>query len=679
MAVFGEIPAVAVKKFDKKNHSGNPAEKVDFLRAPTPNAQYRLRGANSYVCTCAAVEFAATMNAIPPSATATPAARDALAWPGQRKPDPDAVRAELQRVLNSELFRRSPRHRQFLHYVVEQALSGEFDSLKEITIGVVVFGRRASTFDPQLDPIVRVEAGRLREKLGRFYRSAEGQSDVEISLPKGAYVPQFSVRRSRAEETDAPPSVAVLPFVQFGGEAADAGLGYALAEELIEALVRLPGVKVVARTSSFQFRHATKDVRAIGRALNVGHVVEGSIQRNGNRLRCIAQLVRAADGFHDWSGRFDVGGDDVFAAQDAAVRKIADGLADWFALRGATAATRAATAIGVLPKGVPNVAARDSFHHGRYLAHQRSLEAYPKAIVHFRRAIALDPEFAQAHAALALALLNLAGMVAAPSRLYVPDAKSAAEHALALDPGLPEAQAALAAIHQRFEFDWPRAEALFARAVATAPNSVYVLSGYAMALMCRGRFDEAAQAIEHALEVDPLNIGLRSVYAQFLSYRGLFDAAEEELVALLEMDPRHAYSRVVLGNNYLYWRKPVEALEHYRQVIAMVPGHASAYLGAVNALALAGRSDDARVELARTRALFAQGYMSPLHAAATYATLRDAEGMYAALEEAVALGDFLFCTLPIDPLFRAYRRDERWLALLSRYGLASSAGSLQLE
>jgi tetratricopeptide (TPR) repeat protein len=308
----------------------------------------------------------------------------------------------------------------------------------------------------------------------------------------------------------------------------------------------------------------------------------------------------------------------------------------------------------------------------------RSLEAYPKAIAHFRRAIALDPDFAQAHAALAMAQLNLAGLVASPSRPHVDEARAAAQRALALEPDLPEAQVALAAIHQRFDFDWPRAEALLARAVATAPNSVYVLSGYAIALMCRGRFDEAARPIERALEVDPLNIGLRSVYAHFLSYRGLFEAAEEELVALLEMDPRHAYSRVVLGNNYLYWQKPAEALEQYRQVIVLVPGHASAYLGVVNALALAGRTEEALVELAQTRALFTQGYVSPLHVAATCATLRDAEGMYAALEEAPVLGDFLFCTLSIDPLFRAYHRDERWRTLLARYGLASPTGGLPL-
>jgi TolB-like protein len=235
-----------------------------------------------------------------------------------------AIQTELARIVASDAFRRSVRHCHFLRYVVDQRLGGRVGQLKEIEIAVAVFGRRQSAFDSRHDPIVRVEAGRVRERLAQFYALESADSTIEIGIPKGSYLPTFAARTPKEATGLQGTSIAVVPFVEICAPSSEQGLGDGLTDELIDALAQLPEVRVAARTSSYRLKHRTMDARAIGKALKVAHIIEGSMQHQGNRLRCIAHLVRTDDGFQVWSRRIEVDATDLFAAQAAIALAITD-------------------------------------------------------------------------------------------------------------------------------------------------------------------------------------------------------------------------------------------------------------------------------------------------------------------------------------------------------------------
>jgi hypothetical protein len=177
-----------------------------------------------------------------------------------------AIQTELARIVASDAFRRSVRHCHFLRYVVDQRLGGRVGQLKEIEIAVAVFGRRQSAFDSRHDPIVRVEAGRVRERLAQFYALESADSTIEIGIPKGSYLPTFAARTPKEATGLQGTSIAVVPFVEICAPSSEQGLGDGLTDELIDALAQLPEVRVAARTSSYRLKHRTMDARAARRS-----------------------------------------------------------------------------------------------------------------------------------------------------------------------------------------------------------------------------------------------------------------------------------------------------------------------------------------------------------------------------------------------------------------------------
>jgi TolB-like protein len=236
-----------------------------------------------------------------------------------------AIREQMHRILRSGPFQKSRRRQRFLEYIVKEALAGR--SVKGYDVALEVFGR-PQTFDPAVDPVVRVEAGRLREKLREYY-AADGQNDpIRIDLPKGTYMPQIEFRHEDApripgqkvppaqEVSSTVPSVAVLAFDDLSADQKLGYLGDGVAEDIITALSRFPDLAVVARTSSFTYKGKAVDMRQIGRELGVGYVVEGSVRKDGDKLRIISQLIDTKTGEHVWAERFDRSGIDPWALQD---------------------------------------------------------------------------------------------------------------------------------------------------------------------------------------------------------------------------------------------------------------------------------------------------------------------------------------------------------------------------
>lgn len=259
-------------------------------------------------------------------------------------PSPQSIREELEKILSSQTFRASGGQRTFLRFTVEQTLDGHADLLNEYFIGVQALNR-GEAFDPRANPIVRTQASKLRSRLLKYYVE-EGPGDpVRIELPKGHYSPVFfnSVSHTRARVARGwvalharkaaifvfllvavaaaeylwgiarqaglysfrTNSIAVMPFLAIGGDKQDELFSDGLSEDLISALAPMHSLRVVARTSTYQFKDKRADIRTIGRTLNVRTVLEGSVRRSGNRLRVTAQLIDTSSGYNLWSESFD--------------------------------------------------------------------------------------------------------------------------------------------------------------------------------------------------------------------------------------------------------------------------------------------------------------------------------------------------------------------------------------
>ena len=419
-----------------------------------------------------------------------------------------AVRQQLEKILAHQLFSRSERMVRFLRLTVERALAGQADELKEYLIGVEVFDRKAS-YDPRVDPIVRVEARRLRAKLKAYYEGDGSADAVLIEFVSGGYAPRLTLRNTAREHRRSRPcaqdagviTVAVLPFADLGGKPENQYFSDGLTEELIHALTKVPGMRVVAWNTAAQLRDRQQDVRSIRDQLQVGTVLTGSVRIAGPSLRVRAQLIDTASGVYLWSETFDRRMQDVFAIQEEIARAIVRTLRVQFTGTGEGA---------LLARGRSSIGSYDYYLRGRYYWHRRTPEDLARSIEYFEAAIAADPKSALAHTGLADAHTLLVDYGLVSPSVGMPKAKAAAVRAIELDPALAEAYASLALIRSLYDWEWQEARGLYQRAIELNP-------GYATAhhwlgidwFALTGRFAEARAEIEIALQLDPLSSIIR--------------------------------------------------------------------------------------------------------------------------------------------------------------------------
>ncbi|MBV9670083.1 MAG: protein kinase, partial [Acidobacteriales bacterium] len=363
--------------------------------------------------------------------------------------------------------------------------------------------------DPALDSIAR------RCMAKRPSERYQSMADVRRALE--------SLEEARVERQ---PSVAVLPFTTMTSDKEDEYFSDGLAEEIISALGQIPGLKVTARTSSFLFRGKELDVRRIAEALNVRTVLEGSVRRAGSRVRVTAKLIDAVHGYQVWSARYDREMVDIFAIQDEIAQAIASALRVHLAWDASTAR-----------RHTPNVPAYEAFLKGRHFLRKGTPETYRRAREHLEQAIALDPEFALAHAELAGCFRLLTMLGDAPTREGLLQAREAARRALELDASLAEAHAQEAAVALFLEFDWQSAGHHFEMAMRGKhiPSEVSHLYGF-FYLMPLGRLQEAQAEMERSLMEDPLNLECLTQYAVLLWTVGRNTEAAKNFTQVLNLD-----------------------------------------------------------------------------------------------------------------------------------------------
>ena len=435
-------------------------------------------------------------------------------------PPDGAVRSQLERILESEDFAPSERIKAFLRYVVEETLAGRSERLKEYGIATDVFDRDES-FDPQTNTIVRVEAGRLRRRLERYYLTVGQRDEIRIDLPKGTYVPLF--RRVRAavppaapdvatvpETTDvaaavpAGPSIAVLPFENLSGDSDQGFFVDGITEEIINDLTRFPNLRVMSRHTTFKYKGRHADTREVGQDLGVRYVLEGSVRKAGDMVRVTGQLIEAASGTHLFSETYDrdLSAQNIFQIQDDIAERIVAAVGQPYGIM-ARDGVRQAHA-----KPAESLDAYDAVlrFYEYWLSYAPDL--YRPVRQALERAVTLDPSYAGAWAALAIMILDEVRLVAVPPRKgdQLDRALSAAQRAVTLDPESSLAYHALFSVHfHRGELDEFQATA--ERALALNPNHADMLADYGLMLAFSGDWERGKTLVDKAKALSPTHPG----------------------------------------------------------------------------------------------------------------------------------------------------------------------------
>lgn len=594
-----------------------------------------------------------------------------LRLPGRRIASDREVAQALDHIDAAATFRHSGQLRRLLRYLVTHAQAGEASALREIAVGVAALGRDAGTFDPKQDPIVRTEARRLRAKLAAYYDGEGREEPVQIELPKGSYMPL--IRRALSPGTIHAASIVVLAFANFTGDDTQGAFCDALTDELIDALARIEGLRVVARTSAFRFKGTREDVRAIADALHVSTLLEGSVQQSGSRVRVLAQLVLGSDGRHLWSQAFE--------ADRSALPDVQQALADDI--------VASLVRTGVLPSNVPEGQARpprgtrDPEARDRYdraLAILRTLDAtrFPRARDLLAEAIARDPGFARAHHLLALDLANRVAVCAVAAQEAMPAAIDHLQRALALDPDFAQARALLGWITGVYQHDWEPAFRHVARAVRDAPGNSAVrnTSGNLHALF--GRFDEAEAELALARELDPLHLTPRYNAALAAFYAGRLAVALERCDAILDVEPEHAANGLRLSTLIIDSRKDV-ALRDAQSYAARHPADPIAAARLAEALALNGDVNGALRTLDDAHGVLAAAGAAHWARAHVLAVAGDVDAAFAALDAACQARESNTESASVSPYFRALHGDPRWAELVARHGLPATGRSPQVH
>jgi serine/threonine-protein kinase len=454
-----------------------------------------------------------------------------------------------------------------------------------------------------------------------------------------------------------PVSVAVLPFLNLTGRPDDQYFGDGLAEDLINALVRIPGLRVIARTSSFVFAGRGCDVHEIGRRLGAAWLIEGSVRRARKRVRISAQLVNTRDGVHAWSECFDRQVTDLFAIQDDIARAIASALQVTLAVGGPV--TRQAR----------DVAAYALWVKGRSISQQFTPAAITQARQCFEDAIRRDPAFARPYFGLADLLFAAVQFGLVEPRDALPQLHAAITRSLELDGSFPEAHALQGVIRGTLDYDWPGAEASFTRALTLGPGSASVLIAHAwFHLVPRRQIAQALDEAERAVALDPLSALVRGRLGLVRMAARQYGAAVEDCRAAVDLAPGRWWAHWFHGTALLLHGRLADGFREARRLYDEV--HQPQAVGGMALLyGLFRRRARARRCLAELETMSAVTHVPPMAWAFAYIGLGD-DRMFAWLNKAVDDRDPVVTHLPSMPLYDSIRDDPRFQALLVRMNLA---------
>jgi TolB-like protein/Flp pilus assembly protein TadD len=619
-----------------------------------------------------------------------------------------SIHAELEKILASRAFTRADSLGRLLRHLVKQTILGHGDHLKEYSIGVEAFGR-GDSFDPHADPIVRVQAWRLRTKLKEYYQNEGVRDPIVFEIPKGCYVPTF-LRRNRSASwlpgrgklialscsalilsllvvwtfsgrapdrrsakanhslgARAGQSIAVLPLRNLSQDPEEEYFVDGLTEALITDLSKISSLQVVSATSVMSYKNTRKSLPEIARQVNADTVVEGAVVRSGGKVRITVQLTDAASDRHLWAETYERDMGDVLELQGEVARKIA-----------------AEIRIKLTPREQDRLAGgrrirRDALQpylEGRYYASQPTGDALKKSIRFYQHALEKDPGYAPAWAGLAFSHLGLAGRELGP-REVMPQAKTAAVKAVQMDETLAEAHAALGSVNLFYDWDWSAAKTQIQQAIELNPSSAVAHSLYAVYFIVMSEPDNAVAEALRAQELDPLSLSTQA-FAQLVFFAARdYERASQLGRKALEREPKFAFGRVLTGLAFAKMGRRSDAIAYLNSATRLDDGK---YLAAALAhgYAMLGHKSDAHELLDKVKSQSKRRYVCSYELASAYAILGEPDQAFAWFRRAVEERSECLVWARLSPWLDPVRSDPRFEELLRQVGFpVQSVGEIR--
>jgi len=454
-------------------------------------------------------------------------------------------------------------------------------------------------------------------------------------------------------------SIAVLPFKTIGNESGTDYLGIGLSDALITKLGNIHRITVRPTSAVRKYVDPNQDPLSIGRQQEVDSILDGSVQRVGDHVRVTVQLFRVADGVSLWSGQFDERLTDLFSVQDSISRQVTQGLL----VELSDEETRR-----FQKQSNVNPEAYQAYIKGRFFWNKRSDEGFAKAVAYFNQAIAIDPNFALAHAGLADAYLFLSASDTLTRVERYAKSRAAAQRALELDATLAEPHASLGLISMNYDWDWLTSEREYKRAIELNPNYATAHHWYAEYLAAVGRSDESLIEINRAHELDPLSLILNTDMGKLLYFGRNYDKAIEQLIKTLEMDPTFVQARIWLALTYEAKGLHDQAIEELARAKASdFQAWGQAFLGFV--YAVKGDKAQAQVVLNDLKQISKQKDIDPVSLVIVYIGLGEKDQAFTWLEKEVEVRSIGLTSVKVHPVYDSLRSDPRFAALIRRVGL----------
>jgi serine/threonine protein kinase/Tol biopolymer transport system component/tetratricopeptide (TPR) repeat protein len=511
----------------------------------------------------------------------------------------------------------------------------------------------------------------LRKEPQRRYASAEELSeDINrflegLPVAVSSYYPSpVAAEVSTDDPASGARSIAVLPFKVLAiEEKSDEFLGMGMADAIITKLSNIHRIMVRPTSAVLKYFDGEHNVLTAGYELSVGYVLDGRIQRVGDRVRVTVQLIRVRDGQPMWATKLDENFTDIFTVEDSISEQVAQAL-----IPRLTGEEREL----LLKRDTENPEAYEAYLKGRYFWNKFTNEYFEKAHDHFKEAIELDPDYALAYVGVAdyfnwAAILGLA----APRECF-PQAKAAALKALEIDDSLAEAHAALAFTILCYDWDWNEAEKGFKRALDINPNYGLAHQWYSNLLAAQCRFNEAIAEVKRAQEVNPLSMMDRSITGWTYYHARQYEFALQELEKAIELDRSFGNGHMMLGNVFERLGRYDEAIRAFEKALDLMEGSVLPLWGLGYTLAVSNRRGEAKNLLEKLKKLARDYYISPYYFAVIYTGLKEYDKAFECLEQAYESRDEWLIWLGTEPKLDALRSDTRFAALLARVGLLES-------
>ena len=465
-----------------------------------------------------------------------------------------------------------------------------------------------------------------------------------------------------SSERNSMASIAVLPFENMSSDPENEYLSDGMTEEIINALTKIKGLRVAARTSSFRFKGEKIDIREVGEKLNVKTILEGSVRKSGSKLRITAQLINIEDGYHIWSEIFEREMSEVFAIQDEISRSIVNRLK--IELAGAEDAS-------LVERQTENLAAYNLYLKGRFNSDKLTKEGLTKGIEYLKLALDKDPLYALAYSELSksYAAVGYFNHDLLPRREAFSKATAAAKKALEIDDNLAEAHTALAYVKRTHDWDWKGAEHEFKRAIELDANDSNAHEFYALYLAAVGRLDEAIKEAKIAQRLDPVSLNVNQTVARVFYYSRQYDKAVDQASILLEMDPNFTGGHSVLANVYEQKGKYEEAIDHYVLSGSLAGSNVEAFWESHQTFAVSSWTDYWQDVLEWVDSYPDPDRISSIIRAVLYTRLGQKDKAFEQLELAYEKREGKLVYIKVDPKFDSLRSDPRFSELLKKMGL----------